>query len=976
MDKISKDVYTFRSSYNEIPVNAENLLLASKQFDLLSITKSRLELIVREMIRFKHFINRHFYFKTGENNDMKILQSLSLLHQRFVMYPVPFEEFNEIFYREGFISVEKNGSAKRKLLEILSDSILVETVSSRSSTTIDPENLHQAVEFINELEISTKLVNDLHQSPLTIWGKKIRFHKLLETYKNCKTADAILRFEEKFGPVTNTLLKICREEPENLVFEFCEAASKKLDAQMNVAEITTLMREDPKNGNFMSFLVEDHEGNFCTVQTVVEKIVEKSLNLLNTWNKSNIQEWFQHIVSLRDKNEQTRIVKEDLCDVLAKICVGVYLRFKYTPRSTKLISVWLLIQKSFRQKGCLAEIQTGEGKTLIIAMMVIVRVLCGDDVDVITSSPILAQENLSDVLELYNIFGISVATNCDPEAERDEKIRKEKYKIDSMLLDKGENILYLSHNIPDLRYICPIFVEIWNAVHAPDVLEGRPEDVSLVAKFIKERIKNGDISFPSSLSKFIEAKLLVCIQNAFLAKNMKENDPYVLSDVDKKGPNVVIMDKDTGVEQVNMNWSNGLHQFIQLKHNDRLTSESLKAVFMSNISYFRKFKGKLFGITGTLGSTTERELLSKCYDVDFFAVPRFQSRGCIEEEVCVLPDESTWANKIQEILQSLVDRAVLIICENVDSVDKIVKKLGKKPSDSQRVVPYKSSFDEQFRGDKKTIRLDKGYILVATNIAGRGTDWVTTQAVEEAGGLHVILSYMPGNIRIEEQAFGRTARNGKPGSVQYVVIHTGTEEITVNALRRVRDECESKRLDNSRIKNIPRIEIEEKLCKKFYEILSIVKSKLKETDTNVEQLHIENLANRWAMWLDSMSENIKLIHINGEAPILEYFAEYKSDIISKIGDVSKFESGPVEFIKLGKLYEARGDFCLAQPNFDKIIYSAPNHCDVAHYYKAALLLKQNLSDINVKRQAIHLKFSYRLLKKKMNQLVSSPTPSS
>ncbi|CAG7717820.1 unnamed protein product [Allacma fusca] len=147
---------------------------------------------------------------------------------------------------------------------------------------------------------------------------------------------------------------------------------------------------------------------------------------------------------------------------------------------------------------------------------------------------------------------------------------------------------------------------------------------------------------------------------------------------------------------------------------------------------------------------------------------------------------------------------------------------------------------------------------------------------------------------------------------------------------------------------------------------------LKETDTYEEKLHIENLTNQWAMWLDSMSENLKLVHVNGEALILEYFADFESDMLSKISAVSKFESGPVECIRLGKLYEARGDFFMAKPYFDKIISSEPDHCDVAHYYKAALLLKQNPSETKVKRQAIrHLKYSYRLLKKRMNQLVSS-----
>ncbi|CAG7823375.1 unnamed protein product, partial [Allacma fusca] len=99
MEKISKEFDTFRGSYKEIPQNAETLELVSKQFDRKSNTNIRLELKVHEMIRFKHFFNRHFHFKAFEDEDIEIFQTFDLLYQRFLIFHVPFEEFNDLFYR-------------------------------------------------------------------------------------------------------------------------------------------------------------------------------------------------------------------------------------------------------------------------------------------------------------------------------------------------------------------------------------------------------------------------------------------------------------------------------------------------------------------------------------------------------------------------------------------------------------------------------------------------------------------------------------------------------------------------------------------------------------------------------------------------------------------------------------------------------------------------------------------------------------
>ena len=136
-----------------------------------------------------------------------------------------------------------------------------------------------------------------------------------------------------------------------------------------------------------------------------------------------------------------------------------------------------------------------------------------------------------------------------------------------MLLDKGENILYLSHKIPELDQLLHVFVEIWQAIHAPDVMAipitGRLEDqqqaidkiIAKVVAHIRRRIKNGEILFPKCLTTFVDRQLKVWTKNALIANALKPNDSYKLDDLrDGRGQQLVIMDKETGVEQVSMHW--------------------------------------------------------------------------------------------------------------------------------------------------------------------------------------------------------------------------------------------------------------------------------------------------------------------------------------------------------------------------------------------------------------------------------------
>ncbi|CAF4549126.1 unnamed protein product, partial [Rotaria magnacalcarata] len=103
-------------------------------------------------------------------------------------------------------------------------------------------------------------------------------------------------------------------------------------------------------------------------------------------------------------------------------------------------------------------------------------------------------------------------------------------------------------------------------------------------------------------------------------------------------------------------------------------------------------------------------------------------------------------------------RAVLVICENIASLEKIAATVRQKFQSNGNCNIY--TYDRAYRKFEKS-ELNPGDIIIATNIAGRGTDLTIDKLLEANGGLHVILSYIPGNLRVQQQVFGRTARGGK-----------------------------------------------------------------------------------------------------------------------------------------------------------------------------------------------------------------------
>ncbi|CAF4449905.1 unnamed protein product, partial [Didymodactylos carnosus] len=300
-------------------------------------------------------------------------------------------------------------------------------------------------------------------------------------------------------------------------------------------------------------------------------------------------------------------------------------------------------------------------------------------------------------------------------------------------------VLYLSHNIDTLKTFEKIFISIWQTVNQPtfDQINKTLMDddlIQAVSEIILEQIEHKVIEIPEydsnncdyiNMKMFVKRRMSVWIRSAFHVKEMIPNDAYIVTkdaseNSSKSEVKITVMDKDTGTEQLSTRWSNGVHQFLQLKHTRRLTPESLKAVFMSNMSFFKRYKHNIVGLTGSLGSSDEQNLLNKVYQLRFFELPRYKSELFRELTGSVHTDQNTRLEAIKNALNREIQlksingdrrRAVLIISENVKSV-LILKEYLANSYPNAKV--YKSAY-EKFQIDQ----LHPGDVIIATNLAGR-----------------------------------------------------------------------------------------------------------------------------------------------------------------------------------------------------------------------------------------------------------------
>ncbi|KAK3507058.1 hypothetical protein QTP70_003870 [Hemibagrus guttatus] len=514
-----------------------------------------------------------------------------------------------------------------------------------------------------------------------------------------------------------------------------------------------------------------------------------------------------------------------LKEKLVRLCEAVYDTKGWKPRLTQMVS-WCIMALSDSSR--LIQVGTGEGKSCIVAMFVAYLAMNGQNVDIISSSPVLAERDAKEWRLFYEKLGITANFNTNKLKVEDlrkcyacqvvygttqdfagdwlrQRFQRENVRpgrtfqcvivdeVDSLMLDKGLEVVYLNCEMPVMESVNVILALIWFVVNQNEDVDVEKTIDVIRSLLIKDDLdilpshKYSDIFTDTSerecseshipgFLEHIKGRLKIWIKNAFLAKKMILGHEYILHE----GGVIPVDYTSTGVVQNNMKWGDGLQQFLEMKHKTRLSNMCIITNFKSNVSLFRSYK-QIYGLTGTLGNQNEFDLLQKLYPgIKTCKIPPFKRRKLYENEGIVINDEDGWVQTICMVVNKQVNptvyrgpRAVLIICETIKRAQTVHDALSKTiPTDKLKLYTNNNMDNSKVTGEKVT----EGCVIVATNLAGRGTDLKVCNKVNVSGGLFVVQTFLPLNIRVEQQAFGRTAREGNPGSAQLIMCSTHFSE--------------------------------------------------------------------------------------------------------------------------------------------------------------------------------------------------------
>ena len=677
-------------------------------------------------------------------------------------------------------------------------------------------------------------------------------------------------------------------------------------------------------------------------EKIDKHLLNKCLFQMKEINRMKNEYNFNSINSLIDeynKNLKGQLQIEK--NQLKLICLMMYANnftFGFFPRDTQLIALLFFINKP-QNEGLIQEIITGEGKSLIISFLAaFINLVHNKKVDILTSSIVLAERDCHLYKNFYKLFDISTdfcRENIDPEKKNkmcynadilygdclnfEADILRANFlgapgrkadrdfecliidEIDNICIDNIKNITELLDDFPGYKslefiyiYIYSLLIEIDNEYKKNDVLIHIEKEkiiyklTSEFEKFLNDNKKNNFelIYYPTFLHDYILLRKKEWCRNAFEAKyEFQKNKQYIISN-DEEGNKVIkpIDYYNTGVTQQNSVWP-GLHQFLELKEGLNLTAENLNSCYMSNLTFFKKYinyKGNnLYGLTGTLGSKETQLALNKIYKMNFILIPTYKPRLLEPPTYFIIDDDKKYFDQIiNEINKFSEKRAVLVIFEYIDNIKEIKKSLYREDSiDPSKIIIYKDS-----ENNKESLFLKDpikvGNIILATNLAARGTDIKISTELEKNGGLHVILTYFPCSERVEKQALGRAGRKGEKGSGELII----NSKYDIDSLIKNRNENEQKLYDQL----MNEFSIRDGLYEKLFNQFCLLLLEIRKSNIQVKDNFILDFKEKWGFFL--IKNNIN--NVNGKnnrlEEVIEFnFTKFKKELENFLNENSK-----------------------------------------------------------------------------------------
>ena len=459
--------------------------------------------------------------------------------------------------------------------------------------------------------------------------------------------------------------------------------------------------------------------------------------------------------------------------------------------------------------GRIAEMKTGEGKTLVGSLAVSLNALSGKGVHVVTVNDYLASRDAEELQPLYNFLGFSVGAVVG--TLKDDDLRKEQYaaditygtnnefgfdflrdnmnydiqekvqrehsfvivdEVDSILIDEARTPLIISGptNQKSANYVQA--QEIAMTLEKGELIEPKRADEKPITTgdfTVDEKNKSVVLTEDGTekAEKLFDVDNLYSLENASLSHNLDQalKANYIFEkDVDYvvKDNEVIIVDEFTGRLSEGRRFSEGLHQALEAKEGVSIQDESQTLADITFQNYFRMYD-KLAGMTGT--AQTEATEFAEIYSLDVVSIPTNVPIQRLDKNDLIYKSEhekfEAVCNKIKELNEK--GQPVLVGTASIEKSEALHKILKEKK------IPHTVLNAKQHEKEGKIIEDagQRGAVTIATNMAGRGVDIKLTKEILEIGGLVIIGTERHESRRIDNQLRGRAGRQGDAGESQF-----------------------------------------------------------------------------------------------------------------------------------------------------------------------------------------------------------------
>lgn len=523
--------------------------------------------------------------------------------------------------------------------------------------------------------------------------------------------------------------------------------------------------------------------------------------LCKKYNTFNFNKLINIAHQIREKiRGGTPVQESDRLHLFAIGRLALRLEFGVYLYSTQVLALLALFLKDKSRQG---QVKTGQGKSLIVSLWAFIRSMECRAPDIITSARYLAVRDHHKSAHFFKRCGIETAHIC-----YDKKIPQHfkaqvlygpafdfefawmqdilwgrklfqqrllnpfvSRNFDVVCVDESDNLLIdtarngarlgsPAESSFDWIY-SPIlsFVALNKGMISSDLEKA----LFHLKNYLKEHIAEQNIKVCEQLK---DQQLMIWLKSAHRALfELKENIDYVIRIVieyEQPVRTIQIVDIETGRISENSRWSNGIHEFLEVKHDIVVQKESITPLSLSHAVFYGFYK-TVTALTGT----AERFQTKEIYGIDSFDVPPHQPLQRVDLPPVIAKNTAEFYHLIVQKTKECVknNRPILILCRTIQDTLIIEEELKKHG------ISFKLLNEIQQEPEQVIVAQagDPGKVTIATNTAGRGTDIIPTKESLQNGGLHVLPVFPFESKRSEDQGIGRAGRQGQPGSSQSIL---------------------------------------------------------------------------------------------------------------------------------------------------------------------------------------------------------------